>query len=85
MGLLVEQLMPQSRVKLQGAVGHAAALELVVGLVHTAAHTAHRIILTGDQQNGDLAVHFVQMGEPLVEADALEHLIEQSPPGSRTS
>ena len=70
--------MAQAGVQLQGAVLHTGAAELLIRPAHAVAAVTHRILFAGDEQHRDAGIHLPQVAELLVEADARQHLPEQT-------
>ena len=75
--------MPQPGIQLQGHILDACPLEGVVGPPDPRAHVAHRVALPGDQQDGRVLVHFVDIPGRLVEPQPSQHLPEQAHRGLR--
>ena len=73
-GGLVENLMPQAGIQLQGHVPDPRPLEGIVGPPDTGPHIAHRVVLPGNQQDGGVFVHPVDVPGRLVEPQAPQYL-----------
>ena len=81
----VEDLVTQTGIQLQCAVLHTGAEELLIRPAETGAVGAHGVLVAGDEQHRRVRVHSPQVAEPLVEADAAEHLTEQPHRGVRAA
>ena len=77
--------MPQAGIQLQGHVPDPRPFEGVVGPPDTGSHIAHRVVLPGDQQDGGVFVHPVDVPGGLIEPQAPQHLAEQAHRGVRAA
>ena len=69
--------MAQPVVELDAQIPYAGLLEAVVGLSHTPAHVAHRVLVAGDEKDRQILVHLVDVGLPGEIAQPLQHVPEE--------